>query len=357
MWRYRFSFKTMLVSFIALLALTGIGFGALWYNYDSWMKTPLNISGDGLSLEIAKGQSISHIALKLADENRLNHPKWLTWTARHQRLEKIHSGEYFIKVGSTPVDLLNQLNKGGVVMRQVTLVEGWTFAQWVKSLESANGLIHLLPNKTLEEQLKLLGIEITHPEGWFFPDTYSYTKGMSDVDVLRLAYKAMQKILLEEWEARAQNLPYRTPYDALIMASIVEKETGDASERDKIAGVFVRRLQQGIRLQTDPTVIYGLGNRYTGNITKNDLSSSTPYNTYVIDRLPPTPIAMPSRSAINAALHPDDSKNLYFVAKGDGTSEFTATLADHQRAVARFQLRRKEGYRSAPPSEKRPQEK
>lgn len=339
--------------FVALLAAIILSVfvvaAVLWNNYQAWLDAPLLIPNEGLSLEVQQGQTLSHVSYRLAQQKVLTHPRWLAWTARHQQLERIHSGEYFIKKGSTPKMLLGQLNRGEVVLHQVTFLEGWTFNQILNLLDSKTEIQHKLTGKSTEEQLRVLDIGVSHPEGWFFPDTYSYSKGMSDVEILQIAYKAMQKNLMEAWESRSSNLPFKTPYEALILASIVEKETGATSERDKIAGVFIRRLQQGMRLQTDPTVVYGMGDKYRGNITKNDLMTPTPYNTYVIDRLPPTPISMPGRSSLQAVMHPDDSKNLYFVAKGDGTSEFSANLTDHQRAVVRYQLKRSADYRSAPP--------
>jgi UPF0755 protein len=244
--------------------------------------------------------------------------------------------------------LLDKLNRGDVILHQVTLVEGWSFRQIMAALDEQAELTHLLKNKSASERLQQLNLPISALEGWFYPDTYIFSKGTSDLEILLQAYKKMRQTLDELWQTREADLPYRNDYEALIMASIVEKETGSAAERDRIAGVFVRRLRLGMRLQTDPTVIYGMGDAYVGKIGSRDLRRATDYNTYVIPGLPPTPIASPGRASLMAALHPDKSKALYFVAKGDGTSEFSDTLSEHQRAVTRYQLQRRSDYRSAP---------
>ena len=238
-------------------------------------------------------------------------------------------------------------------MSQVTLVEGWTYAQALAALHSHPRLSAILAGLDTEQQLAAMAIEVSHPEGWFFPDTYRFTAGMSDADILRRAHQRMRQVLAEEWEARSPDLPYEDAYQALIMASIVERETGQPSEREQIAGVFVRRLRSNMRLQTDPTIIYGLGSDFDGNIRRRHLRQATPYNTYVIRGLPPTPIALPGREAIRAALHPDDSQALYFVAKGDGSHQFSNTLEEHNKAVRHYQItQRNKNYRSAPKPEK-----
>ncbi len=196
--------------------------------------------------------------------------------------------------------------------------------------------------------MEAMGAKGAHPEGRFFPDTYLFTSSETDLDLLRRAFERMEEVLAAEWQAKAENLPYDSPYDALIMASIVERETGAVHEREEVAGVFVRRLEKGMRLQTDPTVIYGMGEKYQGRITRKDLRTHTDYNTYRIDGLPPTPIALPGREAIHAALNPAEGDTLYFVARGDGTHKFSKTLAEHQKAVRAFQLNRRSDYRSSP---------
>jgi UPF0755 protein len=260
----------------------------------------------------------------------------------------IRTGEYLLRQGMTPLELLTALNEGDVVHHQVTLVEGKTFRQTLATLlaeEKLHKSLNGLPDPILIERL---GIDGNNLEGLFFPDTYQYTVDMSDADVLKQAHQKMQMILEEEWQARDANLPYKNSYEALIMASIVEKETGAPEERPAIAGIFVRRLQKGMRLQTDPTVIYGLGDAYKGNLTKQHLLDDTPYNTYTRAGLPPTPIALPGREAIHAALHPEPGDSLFFVGKGDGHHYFSATLAEHEKAVRKYQLVRKKDYHSSP---------
>ncbi len=335
-------------SLLALILLVAISAGYLWHSFQSWLVEPLSIPQDGFHYELGSGKSLSHLSHDLASKKLLTHPRLLNWYARFYHKEKIHQGEYLLDAGLTPLSLLKKLNKGDVILHQVTFLEGWNFHQIMAALDAEPELKHLLTNKTNSERLAILNLPITHPEGWFFPDTYRFTRGTSDVEILTQAYTAMRKTLDELWANKSANLPYQTDYQALIMASIVEKETGHAGERAQIAGVFIRRLQQGMKLQTDPTVIYGMGELYTGKIGRSDLERSTSYNTYTIQGLPPTPIAIPGKASLYAALHPDAGTSLYFVAKGDGTSEFSETLAEHQRAVVRYQMQRSADYRSTP---------
>ena len=320
-----------------------------WFSFQSWLMTPLNIENkDGYAFELESGKTLSHLAFDLSERHLLTHPRWLAWYARYQHKEKVHVGEYLFEQGITPSILLEKLYRGDIVLHQVTFLEGWSFKQIVAALSDQLDIQHTLQGKDINDQLAMLNLPINYPEGWFYPDTYRFSKGTSDVEILLQSYKKMRHTLTELWAARAEKLPYKNEYEALIMASIVEKETGSADERTQIAGVFIRRLQLGMKLQTDPTVIYGMGEAYTGKITKSDLTTPTAYNTYVVDGLPPTPIASPSKASIEAALHPDASKALYFVAKGNGTSEFSDTLAEHQQAVTKYQLQRRNDYRSAP---------
>jgi UPF0755 protein len=229
------------------------------------------------------------------------------------------------------------LTAGDETRMALTVVEGWTFDQMRKALAAVSELKHTIDRQTQADLLRSVGMTETMPEGLFFPDTYHFSPGSADVGVLRRAYRAMQERLQAGWQARDPGLPYATPYEALIMASIIEKETGKKSDRKQIASVFVNRLRVGMKLQADPTVIYGMGPQFDGNLRKRDLEADTPYNTFVRAGLPPTPIALPGQASLDAAFHPDPTRYLYFVARGDGTSHFSTTLEEHNRAVSRFQ--------------------
>lgn len=346
--------KTLVMKLLALAVF--ICFAVLvsvvcaWITVQQWLSTPLVISDQGYRYELKSGQSLGHLAYALGRDDVIEYPRLLRLYARAMGLNKVHAGEYFFPQGTTPKSLLEKLAKGDVVLYQITFVEGWTYKQALNALAKVDAVKQLLPGKTEQEQIKLLNIPVTQLEGWIFPDTYSFSRNTSDVEIVQGAYQKMLSLLSVEWEKRSPNLPYKSSYDALIMASIIERETGHHSERDQIAGVFVRRLQRGMKLQTDPTVIYGMGDRYQGRIRRTDLQEPTVYNTYVIQGLPPTPIALPSAASIRAALNPAPGKALYFVAKGDGTSEFSETLAQHNQAVRRYQLNRRSDYRAAPPS-------
>jgi UPF0755 protein len=253
--------------------------------------------------------------------------------------------------GITGKELLQRLSSGKVIQYQITFVEGSSLAENMKLLVSQKKLIDDVDNISDDDYQKLMGFPRSQAEGWFFPDTYTYVSGMKVSDVLRVAHNKMRTVLDEEWQKKAKDLPYKNPYEALIMASIIEKETGAADERKQIAGVFIRRIRLGMKLQTDPTVIYGMGKNYDGNLKRSDLKTYSPWNTYMIDGLPPTPIAWPGRAAINAALHPTDGKALFFVARGDGTHTFSETLEQHQNAINEYQMRRRGDYQSLPPEQ------
>ena len=259
---------------------------------------------------------------------------------------QIKAGSYEIENGITPLALIEKLTRGDVTMQELAIPEGWTFRQFRAALDAHNGITHTsagLDDASLLSRIagSAAGTDPppAHPEGWFFPDTYLFARGSKDVDVLRRAHRAMKKRLAAEWERRTPGVPYANAYEALIMASIVEKETGQAKERPQIAGVFVNRLRRGMLLQTDPTIIYGLGAGFDGNLRKRDLQTDGPYNTYTRAGLPPTPIALPGLAAIQAALKPARTDAIYFVARGDGTHEFSATLEAHNRAVNKYQRR------------------
>jgi len=321
----------------------------LWAKH--WVTTPLNVPVD-MVISVKKGDTLGKLAYQLESDNILSSAQFFILYARFEKKTKIEVGEYLLAKGSHHEQLLNLLHSGDVIRYQVTLVEGKTFDDFLSALQRNNKIKHTLDKSlTYTQLLEQLQINVDHPEGWFFPDTYQFVSGMSDVDILRQAHQRMQDVLEEEWQKKSDNLPYTSAYEALIMASIIEKETGVAYERPEIAGVFVRRLQKGMRLQTDPTIIYGLGREYKGNIRRKHLTQKTPYNTYVIDGLPPTPIAMPGREAIHAALHPKSGKTLFFVAKGDGSHQFSITLAEHNKAVRKYQIeQRRKQYRSSPSS-------
>ncbi|WP_422133356.1 endolytic transglycosylase MltG [Endozoicomonas sp. ALD040] len=315
-----------------------------WYGDQPVMAPDGN---DNLEFTISQGESMTAVADSLAELGWLQHPKIFVLLARIEKAAAgIHAGDYLIPAGISHRELLKIFTSGQVRYYNVTLVEGHTLEEVVTALNQHEKLSSPMDDKALQSLYKSLAIEL-NPEGLFFPDTYFFQSGASVESILRRAYNRMDSVLGEEWGKRAEGLPYKNPYEALIMASLVEKETGVVYERGEIAGVFVRRLQKGMRLQTDPTVIYGLGDSYKGNISRQMLRRATPYNTYLIKGLPPSPIAMAGREAIHAALHPKDGKTLYFVAKGDGTHYFSKTLAEHNRAVRKYQIeQRREDYRS-----------
>ncbi len=259
----------------------------------------------------------------------------------HQKASLIKAGEYLIKPNTTLPLFLEQIIEGEVVQYRYTIVEGITSQQLIATLKLHANLNSALNGMSSEEILKALGAAEQHIEGLFLPETYHFPAGTSDLAFLQRSYDALQSTLSDEWQNKADDLPYKTPYEALIMASIIEKETGIAEERAQIAGVFVRRLQKGMRLQTDPTVIYGMGDAYKGNIRRKDLRTDTRYNTYTRHGLPPTPIALASKESLHAALHPADGKSLYFVATGkEGRHYFSSTLTEHNKAVRKYQLKK-----------------
>ncbi|HEX7965066.1 MAG TPA: endolytic transglycosylase MltG [Gammaproteobacteria bacterium] len=313
--------------------------GGASYIYWSWNNRPLPLA-EARDVEIRPGESLRQVAQEFAKQGIVAHAYDLVWFARlHRASGGLRAGEYHVEPGLTVAQLLKLMRSGKVVMHSLTLVDGWTFQQVLAAVEQEPNLAHELKGLNGTALMEKLGFDAESPEGLVMPDTYQFPRGTSDVAFLRRAHEAEQQELAAAWDARAPGLPYKDPYEALIMASIVEKETGQATERPQIAGVFVRRLQKGMKLQTDPTVIYGLGDRYFGNITLKDLRTDTPYNTYTRHGLPPTPICMPGRPAIDAALHPAGGNALYFVARGDGTHVFSATLKEQNAAVAKYQLK------------------
>jgi UPF0755 protein len=349
-----------LIRLVVVISILFIFTCGVWgyFTLQSALSQPLQVV-EPASMDVAPGSTPARVLEQLERDGIIERAHWLRrywqWLMPDAVL---HVGEYQLEPGMSAADLLRRLDAGEVTRRSVTLVEGWTFNQVRHQLARAERLQQTLDLGVSNEQVMIdLGLEDIHPEGRFFPDTYQYTFGMSDRDVLLRSYQRMEEVLEEVWEQRADNLPIDTPYEALILASIVEKETGVPHERGQIAGVFTRRLNIGMRLQTDPTVIYGMGEAYEGNIRRRDLREHTAYNTYTIDGLPPTPIAMPGRRALEAAVSPQSGTSLYFVARGDGSHIFSDSLVDHNRAVQQYQIRqRAERYRSSPASNNETQE-
>ena len=335
-----------LIGFLAGLVMTllVVAAGASWFIIDQRraLDEALVVPGDGIDYTLAAGASLHGVAQELAARGVLANPGALVVYARwHDRAGAIKAGEYRIEAGTTAVGLLDQLVAGRVVQHALTLVEGWTFKQMMATIAADERLEHSLNGLTADAIMARVGLAGVHPEGQFFADTYYFPRGTNDAAFLRRAHAAMRDFLDKAWAERASELPLKSPEEALILASIVEKETGEAGERPRIAGVFVERLRKGMRLETDPTVIYGMGDAFDGNLRRRDLRADTPYNTYTRKGLPPTPIAMPSAAAIHAVLHPDSDGALFFVAKGDGSHYFSATYEEHQQAVNRYQKRRR----------------
>jgi len=331
--------RRVLLWSLLLLGLMAAGAGWwVWQDYQRFAQTPLAFGSEELLLEIQRGDSFRNVLKKLRRLG-IDQGHDLYWEALAFDLEvtsRLKVGEYSISHGITPTRLLQKLEQGLVIQYRFTLVEGWNFAQVRMALAADGNLAQTLPGLSDAEVMARLGEPDLHPEGLFLPETYLYTRGTEDIALLRRARESMRRTLDEVWASRQEGLPITTPYEALILASLIEKETGVPHERDEIAGVFVRRLRLGMRLQTDPTIIYGMGASYTGRIRRVDLQTDTPYNTYTRGGLTPTPIAMPGRAALQAAVNPKPGDTLYFVSKGDGSHHFSRNLAEHNRAVNRY---------------------
>jgi UPF0755 protein len=330
------------------LVLAGLCMGASAWKIHSALEQPLNITQEEL-LDVPKGTTPTRTFYRLEAKGVIKDAFWLRvyWRFNLSR-QPLHSGEYRMQPGMTVESLIDLWKRGEMVQYSLTLVEGWNFRQVRAALAKDEKLEQTLTGLSDSEVMDKLGHTGVFPEGRFFPDTYRFVRGMTDADLLKKAYDRLDEVLAKEWDQRAADVPYTEPYQALIMASLVEKETGVPQERGQIAGVFVRRMAIGMLLQTDPTVIYGLGDRYSGKLTRAHLKEATPYNTYVISGLPPTPIAMVGREAIHAALNPVAGNSLYFVARGDGSHVFSDDLDAHNNAVREFQLKRRADYRSSP---------
>jgi UPF0755 protein len=318
-----------------LLLVAAIAAVMVW----RWYEHALPVPGERVEVRIAPGASARAIARQLRAAGVLVNEDMFVAAARAaDATQSLRAGRYEITRGMTVHQLIEKLRRGDVLREKLTIVEGWTYREMRAALAATPELRPDSAKLSDAELLKAIGATETHPEGLFAPDTYLFDPGSSDLDLLRSAYRAQASALAQAWEQRAATLPLKSPYELLILASIIEKETGQAAERDMVAGVFVNRLRIGMRLQTDPTVIYGLGSKFDGNLRKRDLLADGPYNSYTRAGLPPTPIALPGRASLRAAVNPAATRALYFVARGDGTSQFSDTLADHNRAVARYQL-------------------
>jgi UPF0755 protein len=335
--------RRFLGALFTLLVFAGAGAGGwYWLDYRGFADSPLTLGAEERTLDIPSGTAFVGIVRRVREAGYSTAPE-LYWRALGWEMKvasSLHAGEYALSPGLTPRALLRKMAAGEVVQHRFTIVEGWSFRQLRVALAADTGLVGSVAALNDAEIMEKLGAKDQAAEGRFLPETYSYTRGASDLDILRQAHGAMDKALSAAWVQRSTPTPLKSADEALTLASIVEKETGRAEERAKIAQVFLRRLDLGMRLQTDPTVIYGMGANYDGNIRKRDLEADTPYNTYTRAGLPPTPIALPGKAAIEAALHPAPGQALYFVARGDGSHEFSDSLDAHNRAVAKYQLHR-----------------
>jgi UPF0755 protein len=340
-------------SFLIITLITGLAVGYAYLQFKQFVESPISTQTEAVIIHIKPGSSVHKVARQLHAKGLLKQPKWFAWYVQYQKKQNlIKAGEFYIQPQWNIDQLIAGLANAKDVQYPATIIAGQTIQQAIQRIQGLPKLKIELDINDIAGLQNLLGVEEgdrkvddRYPyatiEGRILPETYHYQLGDSDKDILLRAYKATNKVLDQAWNNRDKKLPYKTPYEALIMASIVEKETGHAPERPLIAGVFVRRLNKGMRLQTDPTVIYGIGKDYDGNIRKRDLLAKTPYNTYTINRLPPTPIALPSRDAIEATLNPAKTKALYFVAKGDGEHHFSNTLKEHNDAVRKYLLNKK----------------
>ena len=329
-----------LLLFAILLLTFGAGVGV--YKMNRFMDVPVSLPEGGTTFEIAPGSSFTTVTADLVEQGIIESDFWFRLYARQSgEASGIQAGEYELQKGATPRGLLEQFVRGSVRLYSFTIIEGWNHRDLLQALHANEAIESSLTDEDWPAFLGSLGAAVTHPEGLFLPETYRIPRHTTDTQLLTQAYELMQKVLAEEWDAKGEVIPVNSPYEALVLASIVEKETARADERPRIAGVFARRIDKRMRLQTDPTVIYGIGAGFDGNLTRVHLRTDTPYNTYTRHGLPPTPIAMPGRAAINAVLHPAQGEELYFVATGlgDGSHKFSATKAEHDAAVAEY-LRR-----------------
>lgn len=325
-------------SIVAFTTLMVLGLLLMWggMHYHILHKKPVVL--DSSTLDIKRGDTLESVIDTLRAQRIAINPFWFKLYAYRTQLDrKLKVGEYVLDKGNTGADILTLLEEGKTRQYTITFPEGWSFKKVFQAIQDNPNLQHTLTDEELNSVMEQVGSDKAHPEGLFFPDTYYFEKNSSDVELLKRAHDKMQRLLVAEWQKRDQDVPLESPYEALILASIIEKETAAAEERKTISGVFSRRLKKGMLLQTDPTVIYGMGDDYQGNIRKRDLRDPTPYNTYLNKGLPPTPIAMPGKAAIHAALHPAEGDALFFVARGNGRHAFSAKYSTHEKYVALYQ--------------------
>ncbi len=325
-----------LAGILVVVALVAVA--VLLAKYQQFKLQPVSLQTDEQHVVLKPGWSLGEFAWELERQGVIDQPRLFIFLGREMKAAtKLHAGEFILRTGMTPPEVLQLVTDGKVVQHSITLIEGHTFTEMLARIRSNQAITVTLDGVAPAAIMAKLGHPEQHPEGRFLADTYHFPRDTTDLDVLRRAYRAMSEQLAVAWGARADELPFKTADEALVLASIVEKETGKASERPVIAGVFVRRLEKGMRLQTDPTVIYGMGDTFDGNLRRRDLRTDTPYNTYTRHGLPPTPIAMPGAAALEAVMHPADGNSLYFVSRGDGSHYFSATLKEHELAVDKFQ--------------------
>lgn len=328
----------MTKSIVAFTSLMVLGLLLVWGGMHQHILKKRPVVKQTITLEIKKGDTMDSVVKQLQAKQVEVNAFWFKLYAYRTHLDRmLKVGEYVLKKGATANDILAELKDGKTRRYAITFPEGWNFKRMFRAIKKNPNLQHTLSDDEMASVMKKIGSDQEHPEGQFFPDTYYFEKNSTDLELLKRAHAKMQKVLQAEWQKRAKDIPLEDPYEALILASIIEKETAAAEERRKIAGVFSRRLKKDMLLQTDPTVIYGMGDKYQGNIRRSDLREPTPYNTYVNKGLPPTPIAMPGKAAIAAALHPADGNELFFVARGNGRHAFSATYAMHEKYVQTYQ--------------------
>jgi UPF0755 protein len=339
--------KLLLILPIIVLVAT-LGYGNYVFNE---IRLPLNIDENAV-YTVENGSNLRKVLQDFADNGWITQPKAAELWLRYLDKTAIKRGDYQLTPELNALSAIEKMIAGKKILNSIAFIEGHRFSEYLATLKANEYVAHTINELSIDEIMLNIDPNIKHPEGWFFPDTYYFEKGTSDIELLKTAYQRTQRVLAEEWAKKSDQAAVKTPYEALILASIIEKETGAAFERPMISGVFTRRIEKGMRLQTDPTVIYGVGESFSGNLTRTHLRTDTPYNTYTRNGLPPTPIAGAGREAINAALNPAEGNTIFFVAKGDGTHYFSVTLSEHNAAVRKYQrFGRRDDYQSAPSSE------